>query len=177
MKLGASTPSSLDTARPQLRVLLGGRVGGSENSGFARQGGDSHFLQRFALGTHGPYNEAAAIRFAFEHQNPPMTGRVVGHGSYPATQFSLLSVSDPGVVLWALKPAEEGIGQGFIVRLWNHSNKPAKTVVRFAEGLTAVKRTTHIETDPEDATIVDGRLLDTVPGNWMQTYRLIPGGR
>lgn len=47
---------------------------------------------------------------------PEPAGRLVtGGNAYPATSYSLLSVSNPNVLLWALKPAEEGV----IARLWN----------------------------------------------------------
>ena len=177
-KLGKSMPASLDTSTPQVNVLVGGRVGGSENSGFRNQGGDSRFLQRFALRPHRGYREADAMRFAFEHQNPPVTGRVTGGGAYPSTSFSLLSVSDPNVVLWALKPAEEGMGRGVVVRLWNHSDVPAaKVTLTFSGGIESARMTTHIETDTGEATVTGGSLVSDLPGNWMQTYRLVPTSR
>ena len=48
MKLGDSSVSSLDTITPKISVLAGGRVDGS-SLGIPRPGGDTHFLQRFAL--------------------------------------------------------------------------------------------------------------------------------
>ena len=177
-KLGKSAPASLDTATPQINVLVGGRVGGSKSSGFRNQGGDARFLQRFALRPHRGYREAAAIRFAFEHQNPPVPGMVRGGSAYPPTSFSLVSVSSANVVLWALKPAEEGIGRGVIVRLWNHSDSStAKTMLNFSGGLASARTTTHIETDLGEATVTDGALAVGQRGNWMQTYRLLPKKR
>lgn len=54
MKLGSSVVtngvSRLDTATPRISVLAGGQVDGPR-LGIPVQGGDSHFLQRFALQT------------------------------------------------------------------------------------------------------------------------------
>jgi alpha-mannosidase len=174
MKLGRSTPSRLDTSTPQVNVLVGGRVGGSKNSGFRNQGGDRRFLQRFSLQTHGRYSEAAAMRFSLEHQNPPVTAAVTGGNIYPDASFSLLAISDPNVLLWAVKPAEEGIDEGVVIRLWNHGSAPTAVQVRFRGGLRCAIRTTHIETDLEDATLTNDVLADELRDNWMQTYRLFP---
>ncbi len=93
--------------------------------GFSNQGGDSNFLQRFALQTHGAYDQAAAMRFAMEQQNPLITGTVSGGSAYPADQFSLLTISNANVLLSALKPADDGIFNGIVARVWNLSNSPA----------------------------------------------------
>ena len=84
MRLGNSTSSSLDASTPQLSPLVGGQVDGSA-LGIPNQGGDSHFLQRFALQTHDAFGPAAAMRFAMEHQNPLVTGTVTGGSAYPET--------------------------------------------------------------------------------------------
>lgn len=60
------------------------------------------------------------MRFALEHQNPLVAAAVAGSGStYPAATYSLLQVSDPDLLVWSVKPAEEGIAAGVVVRLWN----------------------------------------------------------
>ena len=135
MKLGRSTPTELDTATAQLGVLAGGQVDG-DSLGIRNQNGARSFLQRFSLRPHRGYDAVAAMKFALEHQNPPVTGPVSGAGgaAYPEASYSLLTVDDPGVLLWALKPAEEGIDQGLIVRLWNLSGRAAETRVRLAPG-------------------------------------------
>ena len=86
--------------------------------------GDSFLRQRFALQSHGPYDQPRAMRFALEHQNPLVGGTVSGGTAYPATSHSFLSISDPNVLLWSLKPAEEGIGEGVIARVWNLTGTP-----------------------------------------------------
>ena len=104
MKLGHSSitdgKSDLDTATPQISVLAGGQVDGP-SLGIPAQGGDSHFLQRFALRVQDKFNAASSMRFALEDQNPLVAGRVTGGNAYPETKFSLLSTSNPDALLWA----------------------------------------------------------------------------
>jgi len=174
MKLGRSSYTSLDANTPRISVLAGGRVGGNRGSGIASQGGDRRFLQRFALRTRARYGAPEAMRFALEHQNPLVAGAATGPtGRRGERSFSLLGISKPQVVLWALKPAEEGIARGVIARVWNLADSPVPFVLRFAGGMTRAKRTTHIETDLEDAQVTKGALAETLAGNRMQTYRLV----
>ncbi len=176
MRLGKSTPDSLDTATAQLNVLAGGQVDGDQ-LGIRNQNGATYFLQRFALRPHRGYDAVAAMRFALEHQNPPATGTVAGpiEAALPADSFSLLTVSNPDVLLWALKPAEEGIGHGIIARLWNVSDAPAAATLAVASGLAAARRTTHLETDLEPVSLnATAALPTTFSRQQLQTYRLTP---
>ena len=175
-RLGASTINTLDTTTPQVNMLAGGQVDGSW-LGIPNQNGQSRFLQRFALRPHGGYNPVAAMKFALEHQNPLVTGAIIGKetGEYPAATYSLLSVSDPGVLLWALKVAEEGPAMGVIARLWNLSDKPASAEVTLEPGIFAAQRTTHIETFIESIALTPGAALPaSFTRQQLQTYRLIP---
>ena len=175
-RLGASTVENLDTTTPQVSMLAGGQVDGSW-LGIPNQNGQSRFVQRFALHAHGGYDPVAAMKFSLEHQNPLATGAVIGTdpGVYPADTYSLLSVSDPNVMLWTLKIAEEGPAIGVIARLWNLSEKPAKAEVALEPGLFAAQRTTHIETFIEPVNLTaNGALLASFARQQLQTYRLIP---
>jgi alpha-mannosidase len=176
MKLGKSSYASLDTQTPQVSVLAGGGVGGDRGSGIPNQGGHRHFLQRFALQTRKGCSPAAAMRFALKHQNPLVAGAVTGtDGSYPERSFSLLTISSPHVLLWTLKPAEEGFAHAVIARLWNLADSPSRFTLRLARGLSAARQTTHIETDLAEEDVSQGALPSTLRGNQMQTYRLFPG--
>ena len=64
------------------------------------------------------------MRFALEHQNPLTTAIVTGGSAYPENVFAFLSISDPRVLLWALKPADDGAQAGTVVRLWNLGDAP-----------------------------------------------------
>ncbi len=173
-KLGRSTVASLDTTTPQLHLLAGGQVDGS-SLGIRGQNGATHFLERFALRPHGAYDPAAAMRFALEHQNPFICGALLGKegGPLPAETYSLLSVSDPGVLLWALKPAEEGIERGLIARLWNVTDATATATLTLPGGLAAAQRTTHIETDLEPLPLTsEGAARATFARQQLLTFRL-----
>ncbi len=175
-KLGRSTPIALDATTPQINVLAGGQIDGAK-LGIPAQNGATYFLQRFALRPHGGYDQVAAMKFALEHQNPFVTGAITGDakGTFPADTFSLLTVSDPSVLLWAVKPAEEGIGRGIIARLWNVSDSPATATLTLASGLSAAHRTTHIETDLESVALTPtGALPARFARQHLQTYRLLP---
>ena len=124
MRLGNSDPFYLDSVTPQISPLVGGQVDGA-GLGIPDQGGDTHFIQRFSLLSHDSFNPVDAMKFALEHQNPLVTGEVTGGSAYPETSYSFLTIDNSNVLLWALKPHDDGINQGIVVRLWNLSNNPA----------------------------------------------------
>ncbi|MDX2197515.1 MAG: hypothetical protein SF069_00915 [Phycisphaerae bacterium] len=174
-RLGASTVSVLDPNVPRISPLIGGRV--DSPLGIPNQGGDSLFRQRFALRTHTGYDPSGAMRFALNHQNPFVCGLVTGAAGstgYPADRYSLFTVSNAAVLGWALKPAEEGIEEGLILRLWNVTDSPQSTTVQFPAGLVAgAVQTTHIETDLVHVPMSAGALNVTLGPKRMQTYRLV----
>lgn len=165
--------SFLDTQTPLVRVLAGGQVDGPK-LGIPNQGGDSRFLQRFSLQVHDRFRPADAMRFALEHQNPLVTGPVRGGGPYPEHTWSLVAVSDPNVLLWSLKPAEEGIQAGVIARLWNLEPEDRSFTLALTGGIQSAMRATHIETDLEPAAVSSQRLAARIPGHALRTYRLRP---
>jgi alpha-mannosidase len=175
-RLGRSTATHLDTTTPQLHLLAGGQVDGP-NLGIRGQNGNTHFLQRFALRPHGGYHPTGAMKFALEHQNPLVTGAIIGSSSnaYPEATHSLLKVSNPDVLLWALKPHEDGIERGLVVRLWNLSDQPAEADITFPGGISVAHRLTHIETDVEPVPLTAaGTLPVTFTRQQIQTYRFKP---
>jgi alpha-mannosidase len=172
MRLGNSTVTSLDTRTPQINVLAGGRVANGAN-GLPNQGGDTYFLQRFALQTHTGFDAAQAMRFALEHQNPLLTGAVTGGAAYPAAVHAFLSLSNPNVLLWALKPAEDGIAQGGVIaRVWNLSAEAASFTLSLSQPLVAMQNVTHIETPTGDKTPLTGTLADTLAPQQIKSYAL-----
>jgi alpha-mannosidase len=177
MKLGRSAivdgVSHLDTETPQISVLAGGQVDGP-SLGIPAQGGDSRFLQRFALRATSKSRPADSMRFALEDQNPLIAGEVSGGTSYPETHFSLLSVSDPDAMLWALKPSEAGGSKGIAARFWNMSPKPATFRVKFDGKISEAWNTTHLETDLNRADVRTGELQSDFAPWQMRTYRLEP---
>jgi hypothetical protein len=178
MKLGNSSVGVLDTVTPVVSVLVGGRVANG-NNGLPAQGGDDHFRQRFALRTHDAYDPAVAMKTAMEHQTP-FVARVVSGASprLPATIHSAVSVSNPNVLLWAVKPAEEGQDHGIVARLWNLAQSPQSASVQLSPlPIVAAAQTTHIETD-EDVVSVDTAGIHPLFGQQqLRTFRLFAAKR
>lgn len=173
MKVGNSTVENLDTSTPQVSVLVGGN---DLNGGgvLGDQGGDEHFLQRFALRAHGGYDPVSAMKFALEHQNPLVARRVEGGDAYPEASFFLLSQVNPNVLLWALKPADDGLENGFVARVWNLSERAESDSLSFEGGIAEVLSLTHIETPTGIADVEDGRLADLINAQQMKTYAIFP---
>ncbi|NWG74992.1 MAG: hypothetical protein HXY24_10360, partial [Rubrivivax sp.] len=172
MRLGSSDALNLDVTTPQISPLVGGQVDGP-GLGIPDQGGDSHFLQRFALTSHDAFNPVDAMKFAMEHQNPLVAGEVTGGSVYPEASYSFLNIDNPNVLLWALKPHEDGIDKGIVVRLWNLSDNPAAFNLTLAPGpIISALRLTHIETPIEAANISGGALSETLVGHQMRTYSI-----
>jgi alpha-mannosidase len=179
MRLGNSTTIFLDTAKPTISVLAGGQID-SPNLGIRKQGGDNRFLQRFALTTRDVYDPAVAMRFALEHQNPLVAAPVSADPSgtpavYPPNCYSFMKLSNPSVLLWALKPAEEGMDKGIIARLWNLTNRAAQCRISLNCGLSKVWRVTHIETNLKKVDLKGDWLVTKLSSQQLQTYRLYPG--
>ncbi|MEO6003659.1 MAG: glycoside hydrolase [Opitutus sp.] len=174
-KLGHSTVQQLDALTPQINVLAGGQIDGP-SLGIHDQNGATYFLQRFALRAHGAYDAATAMRVALEHQNPLTTGSVIGKpgAPYPESTYSLVSLSNPRVLLWALKPADDGIDHGIVARLWNVADVSEATSVSLVGGVNAVRRTTHIETDLDALPVSpDGSFAPSFARQQLSTFRLI----
>ena len=176
-KLGNSKVDSLDETAAQLNALAGGQVDKKREDGgmmgIFNQNGDTAFRYKFAILTHKTaFNAVDAMKFSLEHQNPFVTGRVVGDDSQNASnRFSLLSINDPSLFLWSLKPAEEGTG--LITRFWNMSNKPISPTIKFNTPLSKVWQTSHIETDEQQLIPIKNTLKIDVRQHQIKTYRLV----
>ncbi len=175
MRLGSSTVTTLDTSTPQFNILAGGQTDGP-SLGIPNQGGDSAFLQRFAIQTHGNFDQASSMKFSLEHQNPFVSIMINGTGTqerpYPADNYSFLQISDPNVFLWALKPAEDGISRGIVARVWNQGNSPSNYSLSLSRPILAAERLTHIETTIAPATVVSGQLNASINQQQIQTHLL-----
>jgi alpha-mannosidase len=150
MKLGDSqmlgTKAFLDTKTASLQILAGGQID-APRAGVPKQGGDKHFLQRFALNSHEKYSATESMKFALEHQNPPVAEWVRSGEGYPATTFSLLSSDNPAVLLWSLKVHEDGAEKGLVTRFWNTSSQPQTYRVQVKPGVSRAFKATHTERD------------------------------
>jgi hypothetical protein len=177
MQLGNSTVSTLDVTTPRIAPLAGGQVDGAI-FGIPNQGGDTNFLQRFALATHDAYDPVISMEFAMEHQNPLVAGVVTGGTEFPESSYSLLTVSDPSVLAWAIKPAEEGIDHGIIVRLWNLASTTSSLTLSLSDAqITSASHISHVETTESSATVVNGQLQESVHAHQIKTFRLLSTSR
>lgn len=138
------------------------------------QNGATRFLQRFALRPHGAYDQTAAMKFALEFQNPLVAAPIIGttNSPYPATNHSLLAVSNPNVLLWALKPHDDGIEHGFVARVWNQASTPMQTRLSPSTPMANARRLTHIETPIEPLAVTNGALEVTVPAQRIESFGL-----
>ncbi|MEO5581628.1 MAG: glycoside hydrolase, partial [Saprospiraceae bacterium] len=171
MKPGKSTINKLDDTTAQINVLAAGQI--DPNLGMINQDGDAYFENFLAIKPHdGRFDAGSAMRFSLQHQNPLIAQKITGGSGYERNSFSLLTVSDPDVVVWALKPAEEGIDKGIIVRVWNVTNTDkAITIIAMSPIATAFS-VTHIETGDQAVPLRDGKLATNIGHHKMQTFRL-----
>ena len=180
MKLGHSTIangiSELDTSTPQISVLAGGQVDGP-SLGIPDQGGDKYFLQRFALHATRNGSAAGSMRLALEDQNPLVAGQVTGGNAYPETSFSLLSSTNPDVLLWALKPSEDGIDHGIITRFWNLSENANDFSVQFYGGIANASQITHIETNPTPVPLTAALLKASAKPWQLRSFSIVPAAK
>lgn len=171
MKVGKSTNTKLDEETPQLKVLAAGQI---DNAlGMINQDGDSYFEHFLALKPHaGGFNPNDAMRFSLAHQNPLVAQTIQGGAGYDPKQFSLFTFSNPDAMIWALKPAEEGIDKGIILRVWNVADASKPMTVSANVPITKGFSTTHIETDDQAISLDKGKLTTELGHNRLHTFRL-----
>lgn len=175
MKLGSSTANSLDSLTPQINVLAGGQTDGP-TLGILNQNGDNYFLQRFAIRTHGSFDQTSAMKMSIEHQNPLVASIIDGVGTqtrpYSANSFSFATISDPNVLLWSIKPAEDGISRGIVARVWNQSASPLTYTLGLSMPIVSADKLTHIETFVSNAAVNSGLLSAPINQQQIQTHIL-----
>ena len=177
-KLGQSTVDSLWEQSAQLHALAGGQVDTKREDkgvlGIRAQHGETNFLYQFALTTHATaFEPLAAMKFSLEHQNPLVTGLVTGlMDTYPSPTFSLLNTSNPNLLLWSLKPSEDGIREGLMARFWNVANKPATLTLTTTLPIRQAWQATHIETNERLLKPAGKQLQVSFAPNQLNTYRL-----
>ncbi len=173
-KLGYSKPELLDWGTPQLHMLAGGQVDGP-SLGIPAQGGCQQFVQRFALQPHGGYEQAAAMRFALEHQNPLITAPVTGeHKESDAapSSYAPFSLNSQDVLLWALKVHDDGMEHGLVARVWNQSRQERVVRLQSLKPMISASRLTHLETLLEKIPTENGALEVRIGPSRMETFGL-----
>lgn len=177
-KLGDSKVDLLDENSSEIHALAGGQVDKKLEDkgmmGIFNQNGQKTFFYNFALTTHqNAFDPTRAMKFSLEHQNPLTTGWVTGENGAKQNNFSLLSVNNPKVLLWSVKPSEEGIENGLITRFWNFDNKPVSSAIKVSKPINNAWQTTHIETNEGQLKPLSGVLNANFNQFQMKTYRLI----
>ena len=107
--------------------------------------------------------------------NQPMTAfQTTAHPGAMGKQFSLLTVSDPAVVVQAIKKAEDS--DEFIVRLKETSDKPQHVTLTFASPVVAAREVDGQEAEIGKANIENGKLVTDVKGFHLKAFavRLAP---
>ena len=173
MQVNDSTNDTFDLTGDEVHVVVMEQAPGA---GSSDQGGDSLFINRFALrGVDAPFDAAEAMRTSLAHQNPlhvvALPRDQLGPLSSPSG--SLLSVNSDQVVVTAFKPAEDQ-GHGFVVRAWELGGLPrAFNIDTSAMGTSRAWHTTLVETDITPTTVANGVVSAAATANEITTYRFI----
>jgi alpha-mannosidase len=172
MKTGNSTIKWLDPKTSQINVLAGGQID-APGLGIINQDGDSYFENFFALRPNkNGFNGASDMKFSLEHQNSLVAGRIKGKTGYNEQRFSLFEISNPDILVWSLKPAEEGIDNGIIMRVWNMSDSDENFVISSSSQINKCNLTSHIETNISEIKPESGVLKLKTGHNRIETYRI-----
>ncbi len=175
MQVGNSTTNFLDENIAQIKLLLGGQMDKSVGLGIYNQGGDSIFTQTIALQPHSnTFNKTQSMKFALEHQTPFVTAFINGGNELPANSYSFLQINNNDVLLWALKPAEDGIAKaGVVARFWNMGEQNTPVTISTNNNLKSATKCTHIETDIEKEIIIKNKINTSFNLQEMKTWKLM----
>jgi len=171
MQTGNSTITNLDENTAKIKVLVGGKVDGL---GMDNQGNSSVFTQHYAINTYSTYSAATSMKSSLEHQDGFTTAQVSNiSGILPENNYSFMNISDPSTLLWALKPAEDGMDvNGAVARVWNLGSTSSTTALNFNDEIVLAKNITHVETDISDASFSNNVVNTTVNANQISSYRI-----
>lgn len=85
-----------------------------------------HLNFRYAIMPHnGTWQDAQVYRAGWEHNSPLVVQKSDSHSGRLPTKWSVLEISQPNVVVSALKPGEKG---GTVLRVYEAAGKPAENV-------------------------------------------------
>ncbi len=113
----------------------------------ADQPGPAEF--RYVLRPHGPWDQAAAIRFGLEASQPLCA--VLADAQAPKVG-SLFSIAPAEVLATSVKPSDDG--RALVVRLWNAGTRPVQA--RIAWQAVQPRRLTRSSPAEEAGAAVDG---------------------
>jgi len=78
------------------------------------------------------------------------------------------------VLLWALKPHDDGIDRGIVARVWNLALEPSTVRLATTPPLASARRVTHAETPLVPVPLSDGAIDTTIPARRIESYTLAP---
>jgi len=85
-----------------------------------------HLNFRYAIMPHnGTWQDAQVYRAGLEHNSPLVVQKAESHPGRLSKKWSVLEISQPNVVVSALKPGENG---GTVLRVYEAAGKPAENV-------------------------------------------------
>ena len=100
------------------------------------------------------FNQTNAMKFALEHQNPLVSEMINGGNDFDENQYSFLKTDNKDLLLWTLKPAEDG---GVAARFWNMGNTH-DTKIELYKKPKMVNLATHVETILNELPMINGKI-------------------
>jgi len=175
MRFADSTPTDFDLSDPAVSIAW---IDNPASAEIREQGGATSFAQRYAVRPHdGGWDGPSAMRMALAHQNPLVAIALPAGQAGPLTQptWSLVSVSPDNVLVWALKPAEEGGERGVVLRLWELAGEETTATIDLLPFRPlAAHATSLIETDRQELVLDGARVTRTLAPQALDTIRFVP---
>ncbi len=183
-KLGNSKSDTLESSSSQINALAGGQTdklnadqpNDTSYLGIYAQNGQSQFRYRFAM-TAGAekFDATRSMQFALEHQHPLIAAFATGdENSSAAASFSLIQINDPDILLWSIKPAEDGPDNGLIARFRNMKEKNKTPFIQFAPAIEDVWQVSHIENIIRKIPFEPNSIQPALKGFQMISLKIIP---
>jgi len=115
------------------------------------------------------------MKSALEFQQPLIAGMITGdrNAPLPANNFTFVKTPGPGIILWALKPAEEGVkSNGIIARVWNLNDFFSKSTLKFNQNVSSASEATHVEVDLKPIAFKKNMVFIDAGSQQMKTFRI-----
>ena len=123
----------------------------------------------------GAFKKFESMRSSLEFQQPLIAGMVSGENKapLPSNKYALMEATAPGIILWALKPSEEGARiNGIIARVWNLNESLSKSGLKFNRSISSAIETTHVEVDRKAIPFKKNVIFIEAGSQQMKTYRV-----
>ncbi len=171
MRVGDSTVDTLDESPTSLLLVVGMQL--DPGLGFADQGGDTRFVNHYALVPRDyGYTGDEELTLSLEDDNPPVAVLASGARDAPLSDSFRILVNVRGMTPWWVKPPEDGVAGDIVARVWNGFDAPTDVTLRGS--FSAASRVSHIETELADPPqpVLAGDVTQTLAPDQIATYRL-----